>query len=206
MVERAGALAGRGGPYSERGKVKTGFHKKAVAGKGRAAAGIGISVPYGLPPGATNPTFATTRQRFLKARSMTQSVTPQEALIYVMVTISAADASMSDAELMRIGDIVRTLPAFREFNNDDILSVAQAASRVLAEDGGLQKILDSVADALPAKLHDTAYAVAVEVAASDLNVRQEELRFLQLLRDRLGLDKLTVAAIERSAQARFRTL
>ncbi len=137
---------------------------------------------------------------------MTQTVTPQEALIYVMVTISAADATMSDAELMRIGDVVRTLPTFREFNNDEILLVAQAASRVLGEDGGLHKMLDIIADTLPDKLHDTAYAMAVEIAASDLNVRQEELRFLQMLRDRLGLDKLTVAAIERSAQARFRTL
>jgi tellurite resistance protein len=137
---------------------------------------------------------------------MTHSVTPQEALIYVMVTISAADASMSDSELMRIGDVVRTLPAFRKFNQDEILLVAQAASGVLGGDNGLEKMLDVVADALPVKLHDTAYAMAVEIAASDLNVNQEELRFLQMLRDRLGLDKLTIAAIERSAQARFRTL
>ena len=137
---------------------------------------------------------------------MTHSVTPQEALIYVMVTISAADASMSDSELMRIGDVVRSLPAFRKFNQDEILLVAQAASGVLGGDNGLEKMLDVVADALPVKLHDTAYAMAVEIAASDLNVNQEELRFLQMLRDRLGLDKLTIAAIERSAQARFRTL
>ena len=137
---------------------------------------------------------------------MTHSVTPQEALIYVMVTISAADASMSDPELMEIGDVVRTLPVFREFNQDDILVVAQAASRILGGEDGLKKMLNTVADALPVKMHDTAYAVAVEVAASDLSVNQEELRFLQMLRDRLGLDKLTIAAIERSAQARFRTL
>jgi len=137
---------------------------------------------------------------------MTQNVSPQEALIYVMVTLSAADASMSDSELRGIGDVVRTLPAFRKFNHDDILLVAQAASRILAGEDGLERMLNTVADALPAKLHDTAYAMAVEVAASDLNVNQEELRFLQMLRDRLGLDKLTIAAIERSAQARYRTL
>jgi len=135
---------------------------------------------------------------------MTQNVTPQEALIYVMVTISAADASMSDAELLGIGDVVRTLPVFRDFNHDDILLVAESASRILGKDDGLSKMLDVVADALPQKLHDTAYAMAVEVAATDLNVNQEELRFLQMLRDRLGLDKLTIAAIERSAQARYR--
>ena len=47
---------------------------------------------------------------------------------------------------------------------------------------------------------------AVEVAAADLHVEQEELRFLQMLRDRLGLDTLTVAAIERGARARYRSM
>jgi hypothetical protein len=37
-------------------------------------------------------------------------------------------------------------------------------------------------------------------------MRQEELRVLQMLRDALGLDKLTVAALERSAMARYRGL
>ena len=60
-------------------------------------------------------------------------------------------------------------------------------------------------DALPHNLYDTAYALAVEIAAADLHVEQEELRLLQLLRDRLGLDKLTCAAIERGAMARYRT-
>ena len=60
--------------------------------------------------------------------------------------------------------------------------------------------------ALPPKLHETAYALAVEVAAADLHVEQEELRFLQMLRDHLDIDKLTVAAIESGARARYRTL
>jgi hypothetical protein len=33
-------------------------------------------------------------------------------------------------------------------------------------------------------------------------VRNEEIRFLELLRDKLRLDKLTIAAIERGARAR----
>ena len=59
---------------------------------------------------------------------------------------------------------------------------------------------------MPHRLRDTAYAMAVEVAAADLHVEQEELRFLQMLRDRLNLDKLAVAAIERGARARHKTL
>jgi hypothetical protein len=61
-----------------------------------------------------------------------------------------------------------------------------------------------IAAALPERLYETAYALAVEVAAADLFVEQEELRFLQILRDRLNLDQLTSAAIERAARARYR--
>ena len=59
-----------------------------------------------------------------------------------------------------------------------------------------------IGTAVPPRLAETAYAVAVEVAAADRDVKAEEIRFLDLLRDRLNLDKLTTAAIERGARAR----
>jgi tellurite resistance protein len=137
---------------------------------------------------------------------MTTSVTPHDALIYVMVTMSAVDSTMTDNELMKIGDIVQTLPIFQGYDRETLITTSRAASAILAKDDGLDTLLDIVADALPKKYHDTAYALAVEVAAVDLSVAQEELRFLQMLRDRLNLDKLTIAALERSATARYRTL
>ncbi len=137
---------------------------------------------------------------------MSKSVTPHDALIYVMVTMSAVDSTMTDNELKKIGDIVQSLPIFDGYDRDALVATSRAASAILAEEDGLDALLDIVADTLPRKLHDTAYALAVEVAAVDLSVAQEELRFLQMLRDRLNLDKLTVAALERSAMARYRTL
>jgi tellurite resistance protein len=137
---------------------------------------------------------------------MTTSVTPHDALIYVMVTMSAVDSTMTDNELMKIGDIVQTLPIFKDYDRETLITTSRAASAILAKEDGLDTLLDIVADALPRKYHDTAYALAVEVAAVDLSVAQEELRFLQILRDRLNLDKLTIAALERSATARYRTL
>jgi tellurite resistance protein len=137
---------------------------------------------------------------------MTTSVTPHDALIYVMVTMSAVDSTMTDNELLKIGDIVQTLPIFNGYDREKLITTSRAASAILAKDDGLDTLLDLVADALPKKYHDTAYALAVEVAAVDLSVAQEELRFLQMLRDRLNLDKLTIAALERSATARYRTL
>ncbi len=137
---------------------------------------------------------------------MTTSVTPHDALIYVMVTMSAVDSTMTDNELLKIGDIVQTLPIFEGYDRETLITTSRAASAILGKEDGLDTLLDIVADALPKKYHDTAYALAVEVAAVDLSVAQEELRFLQILRDRLNLDKLTVAALERSATARYRTL
>jgi hypothetical protein len=67
-------------------------------------------------------------------------------------------------------------------------------------------MLELIASALPKKLYETAYALAVEVAAADLKVPDEEIRLLELLRDALNLDKLVTAAIERSARARHQTL
>ena len=127
-----------------------------------------------------------------------------EALIYVMVTVSASDRKMTDNELRKIGDIVRQVPIFADFDDDRLIAVAEECGQGLLRDDGLDTILNVISEALPERLHETAYALAVEVAAADLHVEQEELRFLQILRDHLELDKLAVAAIERSARVRYR--
>jgi len=134
------------------------------------------------------------------------AVSPHEALIYAMVTLAAADQAMTDNELMKIGDIVKTLPIFRDFDREGLVKAAEACGAILQKEDGLDEILDVIANTLVPRLYETAYALAVEVAAADLHVEQEELRFLQLLRDRLDLDKLTVAAIEHSARVRYRTM
>lgn len=133
----------------------------------------------------------------------TRPISHHEALIYAMVTVSAADRTMTDREIRKIGDVVRTLPIFDDFKGGDLVKVAEACSIILQRDDGLDTVLELVAS-LPVRLHETAYAMAVEVAAADLHVEQEELRFLQMLRDRLNLDPLTTAAIERAARARYR--
>ncbi|WP_137388375.1 tellurite resistance TerB family protein [Rhodoligotrophos defluvii] len=136
------------------------------------------------------------------------TVGPHQALIYVMVTMSAVDNRMGDAELKRIGTIVKRLPVFRDFDPDRLVLTAQEAGELLSADGeaGLRTLLALVKQALPERLRETAYALAVEVAAADMKLPKEEIRLLQILRDTLELDKLTCAAIERSAIARYAQL
>ena len=137
---------------------------------------------------------------------MTEPMTHHAALVYVMVTISAVDRSMTDDELHRIGEIVSNLPIFSDYDDNDLVKTAEACGEILSADGGLQQVLRLVRSALPEKLRETAYAVALEVAAADRLVRPEEIRFLEMLGDTLELDRMTTAAIERGIRARNMTL
>ncbi len=124
------------------------------------------------------------------------------ALIHVMVLTAAADADMTDAELRVIGDIVRMLPVFRDYDMDRLSRDASACADLLTEEDGIDDALASVADALPANLRETAYALACDVAAADGAVSQEESRLLEMIRHRLEVGRLPAAAIERGARAR----
>lgn len=137
---------------------------------------------------------------------MTEPLNHHAALVYVMVTISAVDRAMTDDELHRIGEIVSNLPIFADYDDNDLVKTAEACGEILSADGGLQQVLRLVRGALPDKLRETAYAVALEVAAADRLVRPEEIRFLEMLGDTLELDKMTTAAIERGIRARNMTL
>ena len=131
---------------------------------------------------------------------------PHGALICTMMLVSAADRDMAETELKIIGDIVGDLPVFRDFDRQRLRGVLEECSRLLGGDNGLDEALKSIRKALPAKLRETAYAIACDLVAADGEASQEELRILELIRHRLNVDRLTAAAIERGARARFQTL
>ena len=128
------------------------------------------------------------------------------ALSHVMVLVAAADADLTDAELRAIGDIVRIVPVFSDYDMDKLSADANACADMLSEEEGLDTVLALVADALPEKLRETAYALACDVAAADGAVSQEESRLLELMRHRLSVGRLPAAAIERGARARHARL
>jgi tellurite resistance protein len=128
----------------------------------------------------------------------------QDALIHLMVIVASSDAQVSDRELDVIGGLVMRLPVFEGFNRDDLGQVASEAVDLIKDSSDIGRVLDMVLGAIPDRLHDTAYALAVEVSAVDLRLEQEELRLLEMVREKLNLDGLIAAAIEASARARLR--
>jgi tellurite resistance protein len=131
---------------------------------------------------------------------------PHGALICTMVIVSAADSNMTDAELAAIGEIVGHLPVFRDFDRKTLPSVLESCSQLLSREEGLEEAFTEIGKVLPANLRETAYALACDIAAADGQAAQEELRVLELMRDRLNIDRLIAAGIERGARARFQTL
>ena len=132
------------------------------------------------------------------------SLSTQDALIYLMVISASSDAAVSDSELSNIQGLVNRLPVFDGYDQSRLAETARDCLDLVKDSSSLDKVLDMVVGSIPPRLHDTAYAVAVEVAAVDLRLEQEELRLLEMLRDRLDIDGLVTAAIEASARARLR--
>ena len=134
------------------------------------------------------------------------TLSAQDALIHLMVATASSDAAISAAELDRIQLVIARTPVFNGYDSKQFEQVANACIDVINGPGGLDAALDAAIGALPERLQDTAYALAVEVAVVDLQLPQEELRLLEMIRDRLKVDRLVTAAIEAAARARMRTV
>ncbi|MDK9696425.1 MAG: tellurite resistance TerB family protein [Siculibacillus sp.] len=137
---------------------------------------------------------------------MPKTFSAHEALVHLMITVSMADRTVTEKEIGEIGLIVDTLPVFEGFDRGRIPELADETAKLLDTSGGIGKILRKAKEALPQKLYETAYALAIEISAVDLAAGQEELRFLEMMRDTFDLDPLVSAAIERSARVRYRKM
>ena len=133
------------------------------------------------------------------------TISPETALIYTLVTVSASDEEMTDTELNRMTGIVGYLPAFRNYNVEKLRSDTNSCIELLQSEEGLDAVMGLIEEAIPTSHSDLVYALACEVAASDGALSQEELRLLEMIRHVLDIDRLTAAAIERGAAARQKT-
>ncbi|MFQ6553832.1 tellurite resistance TerB family protein [Aestuariibius insulae] len=133
-------------------------------------------------------------------------MTAQDALAAMMVAVSASDEHMRTSELLKITNIVETLPVFAGYDPDKLTLVSQTVFDLFEQEDGLDALFGLIRSALEPRLHETAYALACDVAASDGIIAQSEARLLEEMRYELDLDRLHAAAIERGARARHMTL
>ena len=130
------------------------------------------------------------------------SLSPQDALVAVMVAVSASDEQIRTSDLVAIERMVNHMPIFATYDEDRISSVAQTVYALFEEEEGLEALFGLVRDALPERLYETAYALACDVAAADGVLHQPELRMLEEVRGELAIDRLHAVAIEWGARVR----
>lgn len=134
------------------------------------------------------------------------SFSPCDALVAVMVAVSASDQSLRTSEMVAIERIVNHTPVFASYDIDRIRGVSQTVLSLFEEEDGLDALFGLIRAALPAPLHDTAYVLACDVASADGRLGDAELRMLTELRAELEIDRLHAAAIELAARARHRRI
>jgi uncharacterized tellurite resistance protein B-like protein len=133
-------------------------------------------------------------------------LTPQEAVIYLMVMASASDGQIKDAELRTIGRVVRSFPLFSDSDEQNLVATSEGCGRLMSSEGGLHKVLESAAAALPRHLSETAYAAVIDVVTADENLEMTEIRVLELIRNILDVPDDGAQAIEHAARARHMTV
>lgn len=129
-----------------------------------------------------------------------------DALVALMIAVSASDQDMRTAELVAIERTVNHTPIFAQYDIDRIRAVSQTVISLFEEEDGLDALFGLVRDALPARLYETAYALACDIAASDGRLGEVEAEMLAEIRHQLNINRLHAAAIELSARARHTVL
>ncbi len=133
-------------------------------------------------------------------------LSPQDALVALMIATSVSDENIRTSELVTIERIVNHLPVFADYDPDNIRDMANLVFDLFEDEDGVDALLGLAREALPAPLYETAYAICCDVAAADGRLTDEELRMLQEMRYQLDIPRLNAAAIERGARARHLTV
>lgn len=134
------------------------------------------------------------------------ALTPEDCLVAIMIAVSFSDEQIRTSELIAIERTVNHLPVFANYDLDRIREVSSVVIDLFTEEDGLDALFGLVRENLPARLWETAYALACDIAAADGTIRETELRLLEEMRYELDIDRLHASAIERGARARHLTL
>lgn len=132
-------------------------------------------------------------------------MTAQDALVALMIAVSASDENIRTSELVKINNAVNHLPVFADFDERHLPQMSELVFDLLEQEDGLDALFGLIRDALPETLFETAYALACDVAAADGIIEGPEARMLEEIRLELEIDRLHAAAIERGARARHLT-
>ena len=138
--------------------------------------------------------------------SSTTILSPQDALVAIMIAEGTSHQGVTKIEFASIIKIVEHLPIFKDYDVNRVKNIAETVFDIFEEEDGLDALFGLIRVSLPEHLYETAYALACDVAAADGRLKEIELQLLREIRYELNIDRLHGAAIERGARARHLTV
>ena len=138
--------------------------------------------------------------------SSTTILSPQDALVAIMIAEGTSHRGVTKIEFASIIKIIEHLPIFKDYDVSRVKTISETVYDIFEEEDGLDALFGLIKVSLPEHLFETAYALACDVAAADGRLKEIELQLLREIRYELNIDRLHGAAIERGARARHLTL
>ena len=138
--------------------------------------------------------------------SSTTILSPQDALVAIMIAEGTSHRGVTKIEFASIIKIIEHLPIFKDYDASRVKTIAETVFDIFEEEDGLDALFGLIRVSLPEHLYETAYALACDVAAADGRLKEIELQLLREIRYELNIDRLHGAAIERGARARHLTI
>ena len=121
-------------------------------------------------------------------------LSPQEALVSLLIASARADGSVSAHEANCIEHVVAGMKLFRGQSHEGLQKVfATAAERITEQ--GLSSVVQIAAEIVPKELGVTTFAIAVDLMLSDGGLSAKEEAFVDELRTLLNVERDAAARI-----------
>jgi tellurite resistance protein len=113
-------------------------------------------------------------------------LTIDQALIAVMIASMEANGHTSPEEAQRAHHMIWSMRRFRQRDGEDVDELIDIV-RERMEQSGIDAVLEQAVGMLPARLRQSAFAVATDLLLADAVLQRSERRFLLGLAKGLGL-------------------
>lgn len=117
-----------------------------------------------------------------------EGMSPEEALVSLLIASARADGSVSAHEANTIEHVIAGMKLFRGHGGERLQRVSAAAVERIKEHG-LPSVVQAAAVIVPKELRATAFALAIDLMLSDGRLSPEEEGFADDLRTLLNVDR-----------------
>lgn len=135
-------------------------------------------------------------EKVLQPQTAEATLSPQEAVVGVLLAAGEANSQVTPAELGRIDQAIGSMRLFRNQSPEQLNGLAQKMMGVLAS-GGLHPLIEQAAARLTPELRATVFALATDLVLADGIADDPERAFIDDLQATLKIDDaLAIKVVE----------